>query len=154
MSSEGLGNFVRQRRMDLGLTQEQLAELVGQNVTQAEISRLERGYVVLPRRDRLDALATALQVSLGMLLIQSGWLSDDEAALVDGPSEVTDGDDIAADEALLIELRNMREDLLVMIERIVQLENRIQSRIHPAKRPDVTVHTGVFNDWELTTAFV
>ena len=68
-----LGAFIRRRRMELGLTQEALADLIGDNTRQADISRLENDRVTLPRRARLDAIAHALQVSPGELLARSGW---------------------------------------------------------------------------------
>lgn len=79
-----LGSFIRRRRMELGMTQEALADLIGDNTRQADISRLENDRVTLPRRARLDAIAKALQVSPGVLLAKSGWegaeiIDDDEA---------------------------------------------------------------------------
>lgn len=71
-----LGTFVRERRQALGLTQEELAERVGPTMRQAKISRLEHGRVALPRREKLEALAAALEVSLGDLLVRSGWMTD------------------------------------------------------------------------------
>jgi transcriptional regulator with XRE-family HTH domain len=68
-----LGAFIRRRRIELGLTQEALADMVGDNTRQADISRLENDRVTLPRRARLDAIARALQVSPGELLVRSGW---------------------------------------------------------------------------------
>ncbi len=71
-----LGTFIRERRQDLGLTQEQLAERVGDTIRQSEISRLEHDRVSLPRRDRLEHLAAALDVSIGELLVQTGWMQE------------------------------------------------------------------------------
>lgn len=76
-SIQTFGAVVRKRRMELGLTQEALAERVGENVRQSDISRLERDYISLPRRSRLEALARALEVSPGYLLLRSGWLDSD-----------------------------------------------------------------------------
>lgn len=75
MPRETLGTFIRERRQELGLTQEQLAKRVGEGVRQAEISRLEHDRVTLPRRERLDQIAVALRVSLGELLVRSGWMT-------------------------------------------------------------------------------
>ena len=74
-----LGQVIRRRRMELGLTQEELAERVGDGVRQAEISRLERDRVTLPRRARLEQIAQALQLPLGVLLARSGWVGAEEA---------------------------------------------------------------------------
>jgi len=71
-----LGTFIRERRRELGLTQERLAERVGESVRQSDISRLERNRISLPRRDRLEALAAALEVSTADLLLRTGWLEE------------------------------------------------------------------------------
>lgn len=73
-----LGKFIRRRREELGLTQEALAELVGDGVRQAEISRLENDRIVLPRRQRLEQIADALDVPIGVLLARSGWVGAEE----------------------------------------------------------------------------
>ena len=79
------GTVIRERRTELGLTQEELAERVGEHVRQSDISRLERDYVMLPRRDRLEALAAALEVTTGYLLLHSGWITSAEFAMIDAP---------------------------------------------------------------------
>lgn len=68
-----LGQLIRERRMELNLTQEELAERVGPGVRQSEISRLERNRVTLPRRHRMEELAQALDIPIGVLLARSGW---------------------------------------------------------------------------------
>lgn len=78
MSSPTLGLIIRQRRVELGLTQEELAERVGNGVRQAEISRLEHDRVALPRRKRLEQIATALEIPVGTLLARSGWAGAQE----------------------------------------------------------------------------
>lgn len=78
-----LGQLIRDRRMELNLTQEELAERVGDGVRQSEISRLERNRVTLPRRRRMEELAAALDIPVGLLLARSGWVG----------AEVIDGED-------------------------------------------------------------
>lgn len=78
MVQQSLGQFIRSRRRELGLTQEQLAARVGEHVAQAEISRLERDKIALPRRPRMEHLAFALQIPLGVLLARSGWTDADD----------------------------------------------------------------------------
>ncbi len=73
-----LGQLIRERRMELNLTQEELAERVGEGVRQSEISRLERNRVALPRRHRMEALAVALEIPVGVLLARSGWSGAEE----------------------------------------------------------------------------
>jgi transcriptional regulator with XRE-family HTH domain len=72
-----LGQIIRARRAALGLSQEMLAARVrdlGGDITQADVSRIELGRVELPRRRRLERLASALGLSLGELLEASGWM--------------------------------------------------------------------------------
>lgn len=73
-----LGDVIRKRRLDLGLTQEELAERVGDSVRQPEISRLERNRITLPRRARLELIANALDLPLGLLLASSGWVGAEQ----------------------------------------------------------------------------
>jgi transcriptional regulator with XRE-family HTH domain len=77
-----LGAMVRRRRLELGLTQEDLAERIGDGTRQAEISRLEHDRIGLPRRTRLERIAGALDLSLGDLLAGSGWAGADTAAWI------------------------------------------------------------------------
>jgi transcriptional regulator with XRE-family HTH domain len=79
------GQVIRERRIELGLTQEQLAERIGEHVRQSDISRMERDYIMLPRRDRLEALAEALEVTPGYLLMHSGWITREERERLDAP---------------------------------------------------------------------
>ena len=69
-----LGQLIQQRRKELDLTQEELAERVGDGVRQSDISRLEHDKVALPRRSRLECIASALELPIGVLLVQSGWM--------------------------------------------------------------------------------
>ena len=81
-SRGSLGEAIRKRRLELGWTQEQLAERIsseGEFVRQSEVSRLESGRVSLPRRARLERIALALDLSLGELLARSGWSEAEES---------------------------------------------------------------------------
>jgi len=69
-----LGQVIQKRRTELNLTQEELAERVGDGIRQAGISRLEHDRIGLPRRERLARIAKALDLPLGVLLVQSGWM--------------------------------------------------------------------------------
>lgn len=71
-----LGVVIRRRRLELGWTQEELAERIsadGEYVRQSEISRIENGKIDLPRRERLARIAAVLDLPLGELLSRSGW---------------------------------------------------------------------------------
>ena len=71
-----LGAVIKARRIELGWTQEELAERISDEdeyVRQSEISRIENGKIALPRRERLERIARALDLPLGELLARSGW---------------------------------------------------------------------------------
>lgn len=61
-----LGRYIRQRRGELGLTQEELARRAG--LKQTNISTIERGYILEPGPERLEAIAIALGVDLSVLV--------------------------------------------------------------------------------------
>jgi transcriptional regulator with XRE-family HTH domain len=100
--STSLGQRIRERRLELGLTQEALAERIGGGVRQAEVSRLEHDRVVLPRRQRLEHIARALEMPLGTLLAESGWAGaeviDDHAGAALAPA----ADDQARPGAVMV----------------------------------------------------
>lgn len=77
--SRSLGEAIRLRRLELGMSQEELAERIGPDVRQSDVSRLERGKILFPRLERLNQIATALGISIGALLIEAGWFTDDES---------------------------------------------------------------------------
>ena len=81
--SQTLGKAIRERRIELGWSQEELAARAstdrGQEIRQSDVSRLERDKVGLPRRERLELIAAALGLPLGELLVRSGWAGADVA---------------------------------------------------------------------------
>src|SRR4051794_18068737 len=64
--------------MELGLTQTELAERMPGPAQQADVSRIERGYLPWPRPDLIEGLATALSLSSIELITLSGWMSEEE----------------------------------------------------------------------------
>ena len=72
-----LGDAIRTRRLELGWSQEELAKRIADHgdeaFRQSDVSRLERGKVTLPRRERLEHIAAVVELSLGDLLARSGW---------------------------------------------------------------------------------
>lgn len=63
---------VRSRRLELGLTQQAVAEAVG--LTQSRIAQIERGFAAVPS-DLLALLATALNTAPAMLLTDGAFVS-------------------------------------------------------------------------------
>ncbi len=110
-----LGTLIRERREALGLTQQQLAARVGNGVRQSEISRLEHNRVSLPRRERLERIAASLDLSIGDLLVLTGWIAED----LDDGAYVSQEVLAAAVEALTAARQMMTEtaDLLDAAER-------------------------------------
>jgi transcriptional regulator with XRE-family HTH domain len=72
-----LGETIKARRRELGWSQEELARrMIGHGdltFRQSDVSRLERGKVGLPHRERVEHLAAVLGLSLGEILARSGW---------------------------------------------------------------------------------
>ena len=89
-----LGAAIRARREELGWTQDELAERViaqGDDAfRQSDVSRLERGKVGLPHRDRLSHIAAVLGLSPGKPLARSGWAGIDRAFTAADPAEPSD----------------------------------------------------------------
>lgn len=61
-------NILRNKRIDLGLTMKDVAARVG--VSEATISRWESGDIENMKRDKIAALAKALQISPSVIM---GW---------------------------------------------------------------------------------
>ena len=72
---KALGRVIAQKRKSMSLSQNDLAGMI--DVDAETISRFERGAVV-PSLLRLNALAKAMDVSLGTLLSQSSQFADDQ----------------------------------------------------------------------------
>lgn len=79
MKNKGeLKNIIRQRRFELGMTLGDVAQRVG--VANSTVQRWESGRIENLGRDKIAALATALQVSPEYLL---GWTDDPEIKFQD-----------------------------------------------------------------------
>lgn len=117
-----LGQVIRDRRRDLGWTQEELGARIGHGVAQSEISRLERDKIMLPRRERLERIASALELPLGTLLARSGWA---------GAEQLIDNAPAAAEprlgDARSARLATSSGRLRALIERSRELENQTEA---------------------------
>jgi transcriptional regulator with XRE-family HTH domain len=89
--SRSLGEAIRLRRLELGMSQEELAERIGPDVRQSDVSRLERGKILFPRLERLNQIAAALGVSIGALLIEAGWFTHEESLQMIAPDRNESG---------------------------------------------------------------
>ena len=79
-----IGDIIRNRRKELNMRQEDLAELV--NTTKATVSRWESGDIANMRRDKIALLSEALQISPAVIM---GW---DEKAFNKQSSGITSGE--------------------------------------------------------------
>lgn len=126
-----LGAYVRRRREELGLTQEELAERIGEGARQSDISRLEREKVMLPRRRRLERMAEALGVSLGTLFREAGWLEGDDQSASNPPDLhdeavlMPDLDDEGEAGALVFEEHERLHETLMRAAEVHDRTNRV-----------------------------
>lgn len=73
---DGIGRLVREKRLELGLSQTALAEASG--LSKGHLSTLEAGKIALPAPDIRRRLAAALGVSHLDLLVAAGEITEDE----------------------------------------------------------------------------
>lgn len=83
-----LGALVRERRLELGLTQVELAQAAG--ISQAHVSEIESGKVVWPSVDIRLALARALKVRPADVLLATGQVAAVELGPGSAPRPVDD----------------------------------------------------------------
>lgn len=170
---QSLGHFIRRRRLELGLTQEELAERIGETVRQAEVSRLENDRIALPRRARMVAIAGALEVSLGELLLRSGWMEED---LVGEADEIL-AETVPAEPAWEVRVPKQLHtvplpELITLLERMGEAQDQVtaagvaleagrkavtaelQSQVDDAHpRPEISPPIGILEGQEASAAF-
>lgn len=97
-SPRSLGATIKRRRQELGWSQEEFAARVASRgdraFRQCDVSRLERGKVRLPHRERLSQIAAVLELPVGELLARSGWVGAEtlfpaEASAATAPEPLT-----------------------------------------------------------------
>lgn len=111
-----LGSAIKARRIALGWTQQELAErasVMGEMVRQSDISRLEKGRILLPRRERLESIAAALDLTLGELLSRSGWANAERFFRTQPPAS-----DLARAPQPVEEILPVQEQSFVLAERL------------------------------------
>lgn len=123
MYKQQLGEIIRRRRLELHLTQNQVADLagVGQSLT---VSRWERG---ISAPSDLDAVATALQTTAGEMLAEIRDLEGKQRRELH-PKGASQLDRI---ERMLGEVKETQERLEAMFTRATEDESG-----HPVKFPE------------------
>ncbi len=137
MRDQTLGQFIRAHRVAMGLTQEQLAERLGDSVRQSEISRLEKDGVEFPRRERLDAIAAALDVTLGDLLISTGWLEVEHAQMIEQIEDEGEPDPDILNDAMAV-LSAAKEMVAETAQLLVRAEDHVVSLMAAQAKRDKT----------------
>jgi two-component system, OmpR family, sensor kinase len=104
---EALGQFVRERRQALGLTQTQFAQRVGW--VQERVSLIENAKYGLPSLPALVHMAQALEVSLAVLLDAAGYGTMFPADPAAGASPANVALQYALQQLLTIETNSLKE---------------------------------------------
>ena len=74
--AKSLGQLLRRRRQELGLSQRKLAALA--HMSDSSIARLEHGRFSAPRPAKLSLLAAALKLSRADIFVQAGYFVSEE----------------------------------------------------------------------------
>lgn len=88
--SAPLGDYIKARRIELGLGQAQVGDSAG--ITKSHMSQIESGKIALPNADIRRRLAAALGVSHLDLLVAAGEITEAELGTSVGVVEVADDD--------------------------------------------------------------
>lgn len=72
---KSLGEIIKNRRLDLNLTLDQLAQLI--DSTKSYLSRLENNRIERPSTDILKRLSKQLDISYNKLIMHSGYMEKD-----------------------------------------------------------------------------
>ena len=117
-NSATFGDRVAGAREQAGMTQKQLAKRLG--VRPATLRAWEDDLSE-PRANRLSMMAGILNVSMM-------WLITGEGEGVDAPTDATPVNDTVRD--LMIEMRDLRADLLKRAEQVGRLEKRLRAAMN------------------------
>ncbi|MEL7099633.1 MAG: helix-turn-helix transcriptional regulator [Pseudomonadota bacterium] len=112
------GDRVAAAREATGMTQKQLAKRLGVKLTTLQHWEDDLSE---PRANRLSMMAGLLNVSMM-------WLINGEGEGLDAPVEMAGVPDGMAD--LLVEMRDMRSDLLARAEKLGRMEKRLRQMLN------------------------
>ena len=114
------GDRVAGAREQAGMTQKQLAKRLGVRLSTV---RAWENDLSEPRANRLSMMAGILNVSMM-------WLITGEGEGVDAPVAATPVNDTVRD--LMVEMRDLRADLLKRAEQVGRLEKRLRAAMNEA----------------------
>ena len=117
-NSATFGDRVAGAREQAGMTQKQLAKRLGVRLATL---RAWEDDLSEPRANRLSMMAGILNVSMM-------WLITGEGEGVDAPTDATPVNDTVRD--LMIEMRDLRADLLKRAEQVGRLEKRLRAAMN------------------------
>ena len=118
--SATFGDRVAGAREQAGMTQKQLAKRLGIRLSTL---RAWEDDLSEPRANRLSIMAGILNVSMM-------WLITGEGDGVDAPVDAEPVSETVRD--LMIEMRDLRADLLKRAEQVARLEKRLRAALEPA----------------------
>lgn len=117
---KGLGSFVRQRRLELRLTQQELADRM--EYVQERISLLENGKYGLPSLPALADLARALETPLRRLLTAAGYWEDMAPNSASAATVTTPPGELST---ITSRARSLREESARLTARMAHLQVRL-----------------------------
>ncbi|MEO0668498.1 MAG: helix-turn-helix transcriptional regulator [Pseudomonadota bacterium] len=114
------GDRVAGAREQAGMTQKQLAKRLGVRLSTV------RGW----ENDLSEPRANRLSMMAGILNVSMMWLITGEGEGVDAPVDATPVNDTVRD--LMVEMRDLRADLLKRAEQVGRLEKRLRAAMNEA----------------------
>lgn len=117
-----LGQAIRTRRLELGMSQTRLGMLMG-GLDQKEVSRLERGSIASPPPERLRRVATALNLEPTDLMTRAEWPGFEQTVALGNPDQQTLPSILAPADQRLLSLfhrlsRSDRGFMMALAERL------------------------------------
>lgn len=118
-----LGALLRQRREQLGLTQEWVADAVG--VSQVSIGKIELGKTKSPRPQTLQRLAEVLHLDIADVYVALGRAADTYGGRRVAEAALSDPDDDQFMDVLLREGRDLTADGRAFVLEQMRIARRI-----------------------------
>src|SRR5699024_4678608 len=112
---KSLGEIIKNRRLDLNLTLDQLAQLI--DSTKSYLSRLENNRIERPSTDILKRLSKQLDISYNQLIIHSG---DMEKESLDVPMPKLSNHNLQTSKSIMI----MEEDIWIENKKLSDYEKQ------------------------------